>query len=91
MIILISATQFTRIVAKITVRNDERHPAGLYLVILRGLLLMHGLEQSIINIRNNTIMVIKLHLLGNTINDIAAEVKLSKTEVLEIIEKFKSN
>jgi len=52
---------------------------------------MHGLEQSIINIRNNTIMVIKLYLRDKSVDDIAAEVKLSKTEVLEIIEKFNSN
>jgi DNA-binding Lrp family transcriptional regulator len=52
---------------------------------------MHRLEQSIINIRNNSIMVIKLHLLGKSINDIASEVKLSKTEILEIIEKFNSD
>lgn len=52
---------------------------------------MHGLEQSIINIRNNTIMVIKLHLLGKSSKDIASEIKLSETEVLKIIEKFNSN
>jgi hypothetical protein len=57
----------------------------------KGILLMHGLEQSIVNIRNNTIMVIKLYLRDKSVDDIAAEVKLSKTEVLEIIEKFNSN
>lgn len=52
---------------------------------------MHGLEQSIINIRNNTIMVFKLHLLGKSPKDIASEIKLSETEVLKIIEKFNSS
>lgn len=52
---------------------------------------MHGLERSIMNIRNNTIMVIKLHLLGKSPKDIALEINLSETEVIEIIEKFNSN
>ncbi len=52
---------------------------------------MHGLERSIINTRNNTIMIIKLHLLGKAPKDIASAIKLTETEVLEIIEKFNSN
>lgn len=52
---------------------------------------MHGLEQRIINIRNNTIIIIKLHLLGKSPEDIASEIKLTETEVLEIIEKYNSN
>lgn len=50
-----------------------------------------GLELYLIKVRDTTINFIKFYLANKPINEIASELKITETEVIEIIDKFKSN
>lgn len=53
--------------------------------------MISGIEQSLKNVQNTTINVIKFHLAGKSVNEISSDLKISQEEVLEILEKFEAN